>query len=144
MLTSPSPPHGSLSEVKRWIALFVHLIEVEQGSRQDRRPGLTGMEGLVEAGVGVIGVVPIWCQLGRLCGWWLQHYRVTPSLWNRNIFSSCIIWTALPASCSRKVCLGNATKFLHISVIRGTINNSNVFVSSHRLLYCPISLTVVV
>lgn len=47
------------SEVKRWIALFVHLIEVEQGSRQDRRPGLTGMEGLVEAGVGVIGVVPI-------------------------------------------------------------------------------------
>lgn len=45
---------------------FISL-EVEQGSRQDRRPGLTGTEGLVEAGVSVVGVVPIRCQLGCLC-----------------------------------------------------------------------------
>lgn len=60
MLTSPSPPHGTLSEVER-IAPFLHLTEVEQGSRQDRRLGFDGNGGLVEAGVGVIGVVPIRC-----------------------------------------------------------------------------------
>ena len=61
MLTSPSPPHGSLSEVERWIAPFFRLTEVEQGSRQDRRPRIDGSGALVEAGVGVVGVVPVRC-----------------------------------------------------------------------------------
>lgn len=39
-LASPSPPHGSLSEVERWIAVFFNLTEGEQGNRRDRRPGI--------------------------------------------------------------------------------------------------------
>lgn len=44
---------------KDGFAFFFHLTEVEQGSRQDSVLGLTGAEGLVEAGVGVVGVLPI-------------------------------------------------------------------------------------
>lgn len=66
-----------LSEVDRSIAPF----EVEQGCRQDHRRGPMGTGwglgwgcvrggaggGLVEAGVGVVGVVTVRCKLGRLC-----------------------------------------------------------------------------
>lgn len=45
MLTSPLLLRMALFlEWKDGFALFVHLTEVEQGSRQDRRPGLTGTE----------------------------------------------------------------------------------------------------
>lgn len=59
MRTSPSPLHGSLCEAERWMAVFVNLTDVEQGSRQDRRPGMTGSGELIEAGVSVVRVVAI-------------------------------------------------------------------------------------
>lgn len=59
MLTSPSPKMALFLKWKAGLPLSFISLEVEQGSRQDRRPGLTGTEGLVEAGVSVVGVVPI-------------------------------------------------------------------------------------
>ena len=59
MLTSPSPLHGSLSVVERWIASFFQLTKSGAGKQAGPRARTDGNGRLVEAGVGVVGVVPV-------------------------------------------------------------------------------------